>query len=123
MTFRHSPHKNGTLKSYRLNACFQFLEPKIGSLKTDRVNGPLRWTHFNSPCFIDGLTKKHLSHYALLKILSLRSPRQVYMIFWVKIPDNEKANTNVALTVLISSYSISSPLKKSIHNVIFRDVI
>ena len=41
MTFRHSHHKNGTLKSDRLNACFQFLEPKIGSLKTDGVNEPL----------------------------------------------------------------------------------
>ena len=40
MTFRHFHHKNGTLKSDRLNACFQFLEPKIGSLKTDLVNGP-----------------------------------------------------------------------------------
>ena len=40
MTFRHSHHKNGTLKSDRLNACFQFLEPTIGSLKSDRVNGP-----------------------------------------------------------------------------------
>ena len=41
MTSRHSHHKNGTLKSDRMNACFEFLEPKAGSLKTDRVNGPL----------------------------------------------------------------------------------
>ena len=41
MTFRHSHHKNGTLKSDRLNTCFQFLELKIGSLKTDRLKGPL----------------------------------------------------------------------------------
>ena len=40
MTFRLFHHKNGTLKSDRLNACFQILEPNIGSLKTDRVNGP-----------------------------------------------------------------------------------
>ena len=40
MTFRHSHHKSRTMKSDRLNDCFQFLEPKIGSLKTDRVNGP-----------------------------------------------------------------------------------
>ena len=31
MTFRHSHHKNGILKSERLNVCFQFLEPTIGS--------------------------------------------------------------------------------------------
>ena len=41
MTFRHSHYKNGTLKSDRLNTCFQFSEPRIGSLKLDRVNGPL----------------------------------------------------------------------------------
>ena len=41
MTFRHSHHKNGTLKSDHLNACFQFLKKKIGSLKTDNLNGPL----------------------------------------------------------------------------------
>ena len=33
--------KNGTLKLDRLNACVQFSEPRIGSLKADRVNGPL----------------------------------------------------------------------------------
>ena len=42
MTFRHSHHKNETLKSDRVNACFQFLEPKIESLQTNRVNGPLK---------------------------------------------------------------------------------
>ena len=42
MTFRHSYRKNGTLKSDGLNTCFQFSEPRIGSLKSDRVNGPLR---------------------------------------------------------------------------------
>ena len=31
MTFRHSHHENGILKSDRLNACFQFSEPRIGS--------------------------------------------------------------------------------------------
>ena len=41
MTFRHSQHKNGTLKLNRLNACFLFLEPRIASLKLDLVNGPL----------------------------------------------------------------------------------
>ena len=41
MTFRHSHHKNGTLKLDRLNACFQFSEPRIGSLKSDCVNRPL----------------------------------------------------------------------------------
>ena len=41
ITFGHSHHKNGTLKSDRLNACFQFSERRIGSLKSDRVNGPL----------------------------------------------------------------------------------
>ena len=34
-----SDHKNGTLKSERMNAYFQFSEPKIRSLKSDRVNG------------------------------------------------------------------------------------
>ena len=33
MTFRHSHHKSGTLKS----DCFQLSEPRIGSLKLDRV--------------------------------------------------------------------------------------
>ena len=42
MTFRHFHHKNWTLKLDRLNACFQFSEPRIGSLKSDRVNGPLK---------------------------------------------------------------------------------
>ena len=41
MTFRDSHHNNGTLKSDRLNACFQFSKPRIGSLKSDRVNRPL----------------------------------------------------------------------------------
>ena len=41
ITFGHSHHKNGALKLDRLNACFQFLEPKFGSLETDRLNGPL----------------------------------------------------------------------------------
>ena len=40
--FRHSHHKNGTLKSDRLNACSQFSEPIIGSLNSDRVNGPIQ---------------------------------------------------------------------------------
>ena len=39
-TLPTSHHKNGTLKSYRLNAGFQFSEPRIGSLKSDRVKGP-----------------------------------------------------------------------------------
>ena len=43
MTSRHSHHKNGILKSDRLNACFQFSKPRIGFLKSDRVNGPLEW--------------------------------------------------------------------------------
>ena len=33
--------KNGTLKLDRLNACVHFSEPRIGTLKADRVNGPL----------------------------------------------------------------------------------
>ena len=37
MTFRDSYHKNGALKSDRLNACLQFSEPRIGSLKSDLV--------------------------------------------------------------------------------------
>ena len=41
ITFGHSHHKNGTLKSARLSAYFQFSERRIGSLKSDRVNGPL----------------------------------------------------------------------------------
>ena len=44
MTFRHSHHKNRTLKSDRLNTCLQLSEPRIESLKSDRVNGPLKIT-------------------------------------------------------------------------------
>ena len=43
MTFRHSHHKNGTLKSDHLNDCFQFSEPRIRSLKSDRVNRPFEF--------------------------------------------------------------------------------
>ena len=62
-------HKNGTLKSDRLNACFQFSEPRIGSLKSDRVNGPWEWHSVRSPLPV---SLQSASFYFLFAAVSLQ---------------------------------------------------
>ena len=73
MTFRHSHHKYETLKSDRLNAFFQFLEPKIESLRTDRLNGPLQcnWFFYRPVILISQfLIPRNQGNYQIIKGLN-----------------------------------------------------